>query len=405
MSENEADFTVEPGKRWTFRDSLPWNLYHKLSFRDEDNNGGLQPEPDVTKLTGALRGPLGMVAFGVTGLLVLAFFYTLAVAQAFFMPIVIAVMMNLLLSPVVRFLRRFHIPAPLGATIVIFFLVGGTAFGLYKLYSPATEWMEKAPYHMREAEYKLRGLKESIEKIGGATSELSEGLGEMAGGDAEEVQKVEINQTSFSDTLLGQTQQVVVGTLILVFLLYFLLASSDSFLRTLVRVLPDLNQKRRAVKIVRRTESELSLYFLARLLINAGLGVAVGFAFYLLGMPNSFLWGVVVAILNYIPYLGGLIGLLITGLVAIVSYNSVGEAIVPPLVYLVLNTIEAHLVTPLVMGRHLKLNAVAVFVGLIFWSWIWGIAGAILAIPILVSLKAICDNIPTLSSIGAFLGR
>jgi predicted PurR-regulated permease PerM len=265
--------------------------------------------------------------------------------------------------------------------------------------------MEKTPSHLREAEYKLRGLKESLQKLEGATAEISEGIDGVTGKEQnQEVQRVEVDQASFSETIMGQTRQVLAGGLIMVFLLYFLLASSDTFLRTLVRVLPDLDQKRRAVKIVRRTEDELSLYFLARLFINAGLGLAVGFAFYLLGMPNALLWGVLVAVLNYIPYLGGLVGLVITGLVAVVSYDSMGQAIVPPLIYLVLNTIEAHLVTPLVMGHHLKLNPVAIFVGLIFWGWIWGIAGAILAIPILVSFKAICDNIKMLSAIGAFLG-
>jgi predicted PurR-regulated permease PerM len=402
MLKKENTIWKNTTRRCKIGSARPW-LSRNEAFQGSDED--IDVEPDLTRITGAMRGTLGVVAFGVMGLLVLAFFYTLSVAQFFFMPIVIAVLLNLLLSPVVRFLGRFRIPPPLSAGLVLILLIGGTGFGLFKLYTPASEWMEKTPSHLREAEYKLRGLKESLQKLEGATAEISEGIDGVTGKEQnQEVQRVEVDQASFSETIMGQTRQVLAGGLIMVFLLYFLLASSDTFLRTLVRVLPDLDQKRRAVKIVRRTEDELSLYFLARLFINAGLGLAVGFAFYLLGMPNALLWGVLVAVLNYIPYLGGLVGLVITGLVAVVSYDSMGQAIVPPLIYLVLNTIEAHLVTPLVMGHHLKLNPVAIFVGLSFWGWIWGIAGAILAIPILVSFKAICDNIKMLSAIGAFLG-
>ncbi|GIV57743.1 MAG: hypothetical protein KatS3mg042_0656 [Rhodothermaceae bacterium] len=189
----------------------------------------------------------------------------------------------------------------------------------------------------------------------------------------------------------------------LFFLTYFLLAGGDRFLRRLVETLPLLRHKRNAVAIIRRIEQELSRYFLLVTLVNAGLGGAVAGVLYLLDMPNPLLWGVLAGVLNYVPYLGGLVGILVIGLVALVSFDTLGEALLPPLAYLMLNTMEAYAITPALLGRRLRLNPVAILVSIVFWGWIWGVAGAILAVPLLVSFKIICDNVRALSAIGVFL--
>ncbi len=208
-----------------------------------------------------------------------------------------------------------------------------------------------------------------------------------------------------ADTLLSNVWDLVIGGSVAVFLLYFLLSHDDRFLRKLAGVLPALSQRRKAVLIVRATERDLSHYVLVRTATNLGLGAAVGVATWLLDMPNPVLWGVMAAILNYVPYLGGLVGYVIVGFVALTTFDTTGRALLVPGAYLVLNVIEGNFVTPAILGRELTLNPVMIFVWLIFWGWVWGIPGALFAIPLLAMTKIVADNIETLAPLGAFLGR
>ncbi|QXD15645.1 AI-2E family transporter [Rhodocaloribacter litoris] len=359
--------------------------------------------PDLTLLTRRLHGPLGVVAVSTLGLFTLAFFYACYAAQPVFMSLVIALLLNFLLSPAVAALRRLGCPEPVGAAVMMLLLLGLTVTGVYHLADPASEWVERAPERLRRAEERLRALHASMARLEEATASVEQlAQGGSARASAEQVP---VAGTPLLQTIMSQTFQGLVGGVVLFFLTYFLLAGGDRFLRRLVATLPQLRHKRNAVVIIRRIEHELSRYFLLVTLINAGLGGAVALALYLLGMPHPVLWGVLAGVLNYVPYLGGLVGILVIGLVALISFDTLGEALAPPLAYLLLNTLEAYAITPAIMGQRLRLNPVAILVSIIFWGWIWGVAGAILAVPLLVSIKIVCDNVRVLSAVGAFLGR
>ena len=378
-----------------------------VPVRSDGEAGGDDEQEEVpsgrVRLAKALRDPLGLTAAATTGLLILALFYTLYAAASFFMPVVIALLLNFLLSPAVRFLERLRIPAPLGAGIVLVGLLAAIGVGGYYLSAPATEWIERAPQSLREAERKFRGIKESVEKVQEATKEVQNitNGGDEGGDEA----PVEVKQATVVDTLLSQTQAALAGTAVMVFLLYFLLASGDLFLRKLVHVLPMMRRKRIAVTIAHRIERDLSTFLFTVAMINTVLGSVVAFGLYLLGMPNPILWGIMVALLNFVPYLGVLVGVAIVGLVAFVSFDSTLHALAAPALYFTINAIEGNLITPMIMGRRLTLNPVAIFISLTFWGWMWGVMGALLAVPILVAFKIVCDNITTLAPVGEFLGR
>lgn len=189
------------------------------------------------------------------------------------------------------------------------------------------------------------------------------------------------------------------------FLLYFLLALDDLFLRKLASVLPRMSQRRQVVLIARATERDLSHYVLIRTLTNIGFGTAVGLALWWVGMPNPILWGIMAGILNYVPYLGGVVGYVIVGFAALTTFDSAGQALLAPGSYFLLNVVEGNMITPAILGRELTLNPVMIFVWLIFWSWIWGVPGALLAVPLLTMTKIVADNVETLAPLGAFLGR
>ncbi len=187
-------------------------------------------------------------------------------------------------------------------------------------------------------------------------------------------------------------------------LLFFLLASGDLFLRKLVNILPNFHDKKLAVEISREIENNISRYLVTITLINICFGAAVGTCMYLLGLPNPLLWGVMAGLLHFIPFLGSLIGISIVTMVAAVTLDSLAMIVLVPAIYLSLNLIQEYLIVPIVLGRRLLLNPVVVFLWLIFWGWLWGIPGALMAVPLLAVLKIVCDHVKQFSAVAEFIG-
>lgn len=333
----------------------------------------------------------------------LAAMYTVYVARPFLLPVVLGVLLAFLLNPVVATLRRrARLPRAIGAGLVLFVVVCGIGYGAYKLSSPAARWVSELPRQLPDVEAKLRGLKKPVEEVGRATDQVVK-IAEVD--DGRETPQVEIKRPSLSETMLSQTREILAGGAILVVLLYFLLASGDLFLRKLARALPSFRARRRAVGAVRQVQRDVSRYLLTLSLINIGLAIAVSLSMKALGVPNPILWGAMAGILNFIPYLGPMVGVTVVALVSFLTFDGVGQALVPPLVYAGFNTLEGSFVTPSILGLRLRLNPVAIFVGLLFWGWIWGIPGALLAVPILVTCKVVGDHYEPLEPVTQFLGR
>jgi predicted PurR-regulated permease PerM len=334
-------------------------------------------------------------------LTVLALLYTLHIAQALLLPIVIAILLNLLLSPIVLLLRKYvRIPEPLGAGVVVVIFLGVLVFGGYLLAPPASAWVARAPESLATLQRRIQPLRQPVEKV----SEAAEQVEEATDLDKKTPQ-VEIKGPSLTSQVFGGTTAILGYATVVIFLTYFLLASGDLFLQKLVGVLPQLKDKKTAVHIVRDTQAQVSLYLLVTTLINIGVGVATGIALALVGMPNPVLWGVVAAVLNFIPYIGGLINTVVLTLAALLAFEDVGRALMVPVVFTLINILEGNLITPLILGRRMRLNTVAVFIGLIFWWYLWGVAGAILAVPILATIKIACDHIESLAPLGEFLAE
>ena len=343
-----------------------------------------------------------MHSAALTGLLILAVFYTLYFAQAFLLPVVLAVLLNFLLSPVVEALKRIRLPEGVGSGLVVLVLLGLLVGSVYLLLGPAISWLDRAPASMERVAQKLEKVRGQVEQVSRATQEVER----LAGGAAGDQQRtVQLEEQSLSGALLDKAQALVAGTAVMLALLYFLLASGDLFLRKLIRVLPTFEDKKRAVDIARALQTDVSVYLATITLINIGLGVAVGVAMHLLGMPNPMLWGVLATLLNFIPYLGAIVGIGVMAAIAALTFDSVGQMLLPPLAYFLLTATEGYFVTPALLGRRLTLNPVMILLALMFCGWLWGIAGAVLAVPILASFKIFCDHIKPLATVGEFLGR
>lgn len=370
------------------------------SAESGDENGHLRartrPEELLERRPDARR-------FALLSLLLLASLYTLYFARPVLLPIVLAILLSFVLDPIVGLLERLRLPRAIAAGLVLLGLVGATGYGVYRLSGPAEEWIEQAPKNFQELEEKLRSIKAPVEEMGRATEEV-ERIAQI-GEDGDRPTEVRVRERSLGEHLFDRVRKFFSDGVVTLVLLFFLLASGDLFLRKLARVLPTLRAKKRAVSVARHVRSDISTFLLTMSAINLGLALSVGLAMWALGMPNPVLWGVMAGVLNFIPYLGPLVGVVIVALVSLLTFDTIGRAAFAPLAYLALNTIEGSLVTPAIMGRQLSLNPVAIFISLIFWGWIWGIPGALMAVPLVVTMKIVCDHYEPLSAFGEFLGR
>jgi predicted PurR-regulated permease PerM len=309
--------------------------------------------------------------------------------------------LNLLLSPVVFLLRKYaRIPEPLGAGVVIVIFLGVVVFGVYRLTPAASAWIARAPESLATLQRRIQPLRRPVEKVTQAAEQV-----EQATDLDKKTPQVEIKGPSLTKQVFGGTTALLSTAIVVIFLTYFLLASGELFLHKLVAVLPQLKDKKTAVRIVRETQSQISLYLVVTTMINAGVGVATGVALALVGMPNPVLWGVVAAVLNFVPYIGGLVNTIILTLAAFLTFEDTGRALLIPIVFTLINILEGNLITPMIVGRRMRLNTVAVFIGLIFWWYLWGVPGAILAVPMMATIKIACDHIATLAPIGEFLAE
>lgn len=261
-------------------------------------------------------------SFSLTGLFLLATLYTLYVARAFVMPLIVALLLAILFRGAVRWLARAHIPQGVSAALILAGLLAATGIGLYSLSGPAASWVAQAPTVMRRVEGQLRHLLRPLHKV---------------------------------------------SLLVVAVLLYFLLASGDLFLAKLVKLLPRFTDKKRAVQIARDAESQISAYLTTITLMNAAFGLAVGLASFALGLPNPVLWGVLAGVTNYVPYMGALVMAMVLGVVALLQFEGVGRAALVMGVFFALNFLEGYLVTPRLLGRRLSLNPVVV-TGVLFWA-------------------------------------
>jgi len=337
-------------------------------------------------------------SIALTGLFVLAVFYTLYFMRSILLPIVLALLLSYLVRPIVRGLARLKIPLPVGAAFVLMGLLAVVGYGMSALVTPAVGWLQKAPAGLAELQYKLLPVKKSVAQVTQASGEIEK----LATADAE-TKTVEVKRHPITEMLFIRTPEFIVSAVLLSILLYFLLVYDQVFIAKLVKLLPTLSDKKTAVGIAHDIESQISRYLFTITAINACLGLAVGTAVALLGLRNPVMWGVMVALLNFVPYLGALTGIICMTIGATLSFDSLGYALIFPAVYLAFGALEGSFITPWVMGRSLTLNPVVILLSLTFWGWMWGIIGIILAVPILAAFKIFCAHIKPMEPLAEFL--
>lgn len=348
------------------------------------------------------NGPINIRSIALTGLFLYSSLLVMYVAKAIILPIFVALILSLLLAPIMRALKKISIPASVAAGGILLALVSVLTLGILQLSTPASLWLDRAPEAIKQVEKKFRDVKLSVLEMGKATQAL-EHVAVLS--EPRQAQKVEVKTSSLGGLLIGWTTEFLIGLISTMILLYFFLASGDLFLEKLVKVLPRFSDKRRAVEIVRGIEGHISSYLFTVTAINFCLAMVVSLAMYLYGMPNPFLWGAMAGILNFIPYVGSIIGLGAISLAAAFTFEHLNMVAMVSGTYLCLTAVEGNFITPYLLGQKLLLNPVVILVSVLFWGWIWGAVGALLAVPLIASVKIMCDQIEFLHPIAEFLSR
>jgi predicted PurR-regulated permease PerM len=358
------------------------------------------PTPDATETVRIAESPharsLASVVTAVIVVLAAMYF-----ARTFLIPVACALLLSLVLAPPVRTLARWHVPPPAGAAVILGACVVILGLGTYHFAPAVRDWVSVAPARARVAMRRIRTLTARVERV----TSVADQVAAAVGADERSSRTVVVQGPSLTQRLYGTTQAIAIGCVEVLLLLYSLLAVGDLFLQKLVEALPRLRDAKKAVTIAREAEASISSYLFLTAMINVSEGALVAAALALLHMPSALLWGAAVAVAEFVPYLGMIAVIGVLTIASLSSFDSTWHALAVPAAYLVINFVQGNVVTPLVMSRRLTLNPVAIFISLAFWWWMWGIAGALLAVPLLATFKIFCDHVEALSAIGAFLGE
>jgi len=337
------------------------------------------------------------------GLFVLAALTAAYVTREVILPVVLAFILKLLLQPVMRLLERFKVPRVLAALLMIvllFAVIGGLGSALS---GPATDWAKRLPEGLPRLQERVRVISGPLDSLKGMVAHAKGMFGNSDPGTAPAAGAAAGPAMDIQGTILAGVQTFASEFLTTFLVLFFLLNSGDTFLRRLVEVMPRFKDKRQVIDISQQVESDVSSYLVTITVMNALVGIATGIAMWALGLPNPALWAAVAFLLNYVPILGPLVGLVTFLGVGMLSLDPLWKAFMPMVLYGVIHVIEGETLTPMLLARRFTLNPVLVIISLLFWDWMWGVPGAILAVPMLAITKIICDRIRPLAAFGHFL--
>lgn len=360
---------------WPLPSTLaPWSI-----ASDTDPPAPLPPPPPADALASIRRLLVAM--------LILAALYTVCLARPVLVPVLMAAFLAICLRPLVDLGERVlpRLPAAVGVLALVLWVVG---YALSLLTAPAQDWLRHAPETVPHALAKLRAWLRALGEVSG-TAPVLETVGSLSGAPPDAPAP-----WRWWELLLAAPPMLVQAFSVILLTLFFA-AYGGSLFRRVVELSPTLTSKKQLVGIVRAIEADTARWFLTTLAINVSLGAATALMLWVLGMREPLLWGVAVALLNFVPYLGPLLALMLLALVGVIQSAAPDAALLPALCFLALTVLEGQFLAPLILGRHLSLNPVAILLWLMLWGWLWGIAGVILGVPMLMCLKLCCERLPS----------
>jgi predicted PurR-regulated permease PerM len=378
--------------------------------------GSKEPETDGEPEPMVIHMPVDVRSVALTVIAAIALVLFLQYAQAVLIPVVLSTLIFYVLDPLVDRLEKIRVHRAIGAALILLTFVGGVGYSLYQLRDDALAVVEELPRAAQRVRTSMRAGRTKaptpIDKLQEAAKEIDKTAAEAAGPqdrDPAGIRRVQVVQPfRATDYLMwGSAGAIALGGqgVMILFLSYFLLVADDLYKRKLVKIMPTLSKKKVTVQIVDEIGNQIERFMLVQVFTSTVVAVATSIALWLVGLNQPLVWGLMAGVLNSIPYFGPIV---VSGgltLVAYLQFTTVEMAIYVAAIALVITTLEGWLLTPALMGRAASINPAAIFIGIIFWSWVWGVWGLILAVPMLMIVKSVCDRIEELQPIGELLGE
>lgn len=339
----------------------------------------------------------------VRGIAVLACIGGMYLARDFLLPVILAIFVALTLRPIIKRLDRSGIPAFASALVFVVIIISVILVLAYVLSGSITAWIENAPQYSKIFADKFSQLRGPLDTLGSLSQKLSAVTEPTTSTQAQEVVIRTSPVSSLLGLVTGYPMQIVITLSAAMIIAVFMMASGDLFYEKLVRIMPTLSSRKRALKIAYDIENAVSSYVFTITTINAIFGVLIAVFYYFLGMPMPILWGAMAFAFNFFPYVGALTALGLSTFMAIVTFDQLGYALLVPATYIVISLGESEILRPQILGRSFQMNAVAILLALAFFTWLWGIAGTAIAVPLLLSVKILCDNSEEMSGLSQFI--
>ena len=343
-----------------------------------------------------------LVKGSIIGLFGMAVLYTLYLASDFFIPLTLALLLYLVFRPPLRFMGRIGLAPPAAASVILLVITGLLVAGIVYLADPVNEWFRDLPGIAQELQEKVQALRKPMETVTKASEQVQKIAEVESSGSKND--EVVIKEPDLLQQVAAALPVAGVQVLSTMILLFFFLSYSNEMMRRLLQV---LRRDHRAdlVELMNNVERHLSQYLATITVINIGLGVAIGVGMYAIDMPTPYLWGVMAALLNFVPYLGLLAGAIIVSLVGLLSFTDPLHALLAPAIYLFCNSVEGQFITPAIVGRRLLVSPMVIFLAVAFWTWLWGPLGALLAVPMMIVMKIVAESVPLLRPISHVIGH
>ncbi len=371
------------------RDRMVGKVTEKKTFEPAGNAENDMPLPTDPK-TVFLGGLFGIACMAV-----------LYVASEIVLPLIMAIVLKLLLQPLVRLLEQIRIPRAIGAVLSVLLVLSVFGGTISILAGPAASWAGKLPEAIPKLRDNMGFLKAPIDAVQGVMHQIDSFAGGSAGGSPPQVSAMK--PSSLVGAVFSGTATATSGLFTTLLILFYLLVSGETFLRRMVEILPHFDDKRQAVELSMHIERDVSAYLLTVTCINLLVGTATGCVMWLCGVDSPVLWGAVAFVVNYVPILGPMVGIVVFLMAGVLSLGVSWWAVLPVGLYFCIHVIEGEIATPMLLARRFTINPVAVMLALIFWFWMWGVTGAILAVPLLAVTKIICDDLRPLRAFGHLL--
>ena len=382
-----------------------------------DDREPAEEEPAVTEAPPVIiQMPVDVRNLAITVIAVMGVVLVLQMMQSVLIPIVLAVLISFTLSPIVKSLAKLHVPRVIGAFLAVVLLIGTFAFGVWAFSDDAMAVVRDVPTTARRVAAQIRANRNNpsdsaLQQMQEAAKEIDKAVVEGTAPPPSKVQQVEVVDRGFrasdylwmgGQSLLGLGGQFAV----ILFLVYFLLVTDDLYKRKFVKIAgPTLTKKKITVQILDEINRQIENFIKVQVLTSVLVGAATSLALWWFGVEHFMIWGLLAGIFNSVPYLGPIFVSGALGVVAFMQFNDLLRAGYVAATAMAITSLEGFVLTPALMSRAAQMNPVAIFVGLLFWSWVWGIWGTILAVPMLMMLKAVCDHVEDLQPIGELLGE